>query len=621
MIGLKRVESRKIMPKIWNPQLLKLDLTEEKVSSKESIDPRVVENFLGGRGISVYLGYHSIPTDASPRGPDNVVIFGTGILTGTLFPSSGMAVATFKSPLTNTLCTSIATGKFGASLKQIGLDFFLISGRAKAPRYILIDEFSDVILENAESIWNKTVSETDEWLRTKHGKDASIAAIGLSAVNQVTYAGLAVDRVHFFRRGGLGAVLASKNIKAIVITEQPKIKELEGLSTDFLDQFNHFLEETPWYKMLHNRGTFSTIFPIIDNKVLPAKNCSRLLQLSPEKISSFRGYGESYQCWQCPMRCQRNSYQDFVALGPNLKIIDLEKIQRAIESCDDEALDPISTGAALASLFNIQEDRRKLLDIDLGFEWSNPKIYSLIEKIVNREGLGDQLSRGEIYLYQQTNEPSPMVKNQVGGMFYYPNISGLSLATSISPYGASNFRTNYMIFPEVLGFPYKLNPRSKKGKVKTIILLENFVAVLDSLVLCSRYLPVFLQIRRIFSKLSENQRKNLFSLFPTPLIGKFGLDLTTLLPLLKGLIDENLTFNKLLEVGNRITILERIFNTRMGMGRDDDRFAKFLNKRPDFFKKHEDLLNEYYNRKGLTPKGMVNKQTLQKTGLLGLIKI
>jgi len=607
--------------KTWNPQFVKLDLTEEKVSPQKPIEKRVIENFLGGRGITVYLGYHTIPTDASPRGPDNAVIFGTGVLTGTLFPSTGMVVATFKSPQTNTLFTSVATGQFGASLKQVGLDFFQISGCAKTPKYVVIDEFSDVTLEDADQIWQKTISETDAWLRTKHGNDACIASIGLSAVNQVTFAGLAVDRVHFFRRGGLGAVLASKNIKAIVITESPHIKELKGLTSEFIDDFNRFLEQKPWFKMLHNRGTFSTIFPTIENTVLPAKNCTRLLQLAPEKISSFQGYGEPFQCWQCPMQCQRNSYQAFVALGPNLKIVDIERIQKAIESCDNEALDPLSTGAALASLFNIQEDRRKLLDIDLGFQWNNPEIYSLIDKIIRREELGDQLSRGEIYLYQQTSEPSPMIKNQMGGMYYYPNILGLSLATSISPYGANNFRSDYMIFPELLGYPFKLNPSSKRGKVRTIILLENYVAVLDSLVICSRYLPIFLQPHRWFTWLSSNLRNRLFNLLPYPLIGSFGLELNTLLSILKITFDEKFTFKKLLAIGNRTTLLERIFNTRAGMTRDDDHFAKFLKKRPDFFKKHDELLSEYYFRKGITPKGLVNKKTLQKTGLLGLITI
>ncbi|UCG02638.1 MAG: hypothetical protein JSW11_01335 [Candidatus Heimdallarchaeota archaeon] len=585
------------------------------------IETRIIENFLGGRGITVYLGYQSIPTDASPRGPDNSVIFGTGILTATMFPSSGMAVATFKSPQTNTLFTSIATGRFGASLKQVGLDFFQILGCAKTPKYILIDEFSDITLENAEPIWKKNVLEADKWLRTKYGKDSSIAVIGMSAVNQVTYAGVAVDRVHFFRRGGLGAVLASKNIKAIVITETPETRELEGLSHEDTDQFNKSIELSKWYNMLRNRGPFSIMFSIIENTILPAKNCSRLLQISQEKVSSFRGYGEPLQCWQCPVHCLRCSYQDFVALGPNLKIVDIENIQKAIESCDQEALDPLSTGAALASLFNIQEDRRKLLDIDLGYNWSNPKIYSLIEKIIKREEMGDQLSRGEIYLYQQTSEPSPMIKGQMAGMFYYPNILGLSLASSTSPYGADNFRSDYMIFPELLGFPFKLNPSSKRGKIKTIILLEKLVAVLDSLVLCSRYLPFLLDVRRIFRWLSPNLRNNLFNLIPDILIGNFGLELHNLRPLLRNISDQDLTFNKLLTIGNRITLLERIFNTRTGMAREEDRFPLFLKKRPDFFKMQDELLTEYYARKGLTQKGLVNKKTLKKAGLLGLITI
>ncbi|MFX0208054.1 MAG: aldehyde ferredoxin oxidoreductase C-terminal domain-containing protein [Candidatus Hodarchaeota archaeon] len=606
---------------MWSPKLVKYDLTEDKLLPRKTIDTRVIKNFLGGRGITVYLGYQTIPTDASPRGPDNSVIFGTGILTATNFPSSGMAVATFKSPQTNTLFTSVATGQFGASLKHIGLDFFQILGSAKNPRYILIDEFSDITLEIADPIWKSKAIEADEWLRNKHGKDSSIAVLGTSAVNQVTYAGVVVDRVHFFRRGGLGAVLASKNIKAIVITETPEVQELEGLSQEAIDQFNKSIEISAWYQMLHNRGPFSIMFSVIENTALPTKNCSRLLQLAEEKISSFRGYGKPLKCWQCPVNCQRSSYQDFVALGPNLKIVDTEYIQKAIKTCDQDALDSISTGAALASLFNIQEDRRKLLDIDLGFSWSNPIIYSLIEKIINREELGDQLSRGEVYLYQQTNEPFPMIKGQMGGMFYYPNILGLSLATGISPYGADNFRSDYMIFPELLGFPFKLNPVSKRGKVKTVITFENLIAVIDSLIICSRYLPFLLQIRRRFRWISPNLFNNLINLIPDILIGNFGLELNALQPLLRIMSDQNLTFKKLLEIGNRITLLERIFNTRAGMGREEDRFEKFLKKRPDFFKWHEQLLTEYYSRKGLTQKGLVNKQTLKKTGLLGLITI
>ncbi|MFW9903460.1 MAG: aldehyde ferredoxin oxidoreductase N-terminal domain-containing protein [Candidatus Thorarchaeota archaeon] len=606
---------------MWSPKLVIYDLTEDKLLPKKTIDTRIIENFLGGRGITVYLGYHAIPTDASPRGPDNSVIFGTGILTATNFPSSGMAVATFKSPQTNTLFTSVATGRFGASLKHIGLDFFQILGCAKTPKYILIDEFSDITLENADPIWKSKAIEADKWLRDKHGKDSSIAVIGTSAVNQVTFAGVAVDRIHFFRRGGLGAVLASKNIKAIVITETPEVQKLEEFSQEAIDQFKRSIEISAWYKMLHNRGTFSIMFSVIENTTLPTKNCSRLLQIAEEKISSFRGYGESLKCWQCPVNCHRSSYQDFVALGPNLKIVDIEYIQEAIKTCDQDALDPLSTGAALASLFNIQEDRRKLLDIDLGFSWSNPTIYSLIDKIINREELGDQLSRGEIYLYQQTSEPFPMIKGQMGGMFYYPNILGLSLATGTSPYIANNFRSDYMIFPELLGIPFKLNPVSKRGKVKTIIALENLIAVIDSLVLCSRYLPFLLQIHRRFRWIPPNLLSSIINLIPNLLIGNFGLELDTLQPLLRIISDQNLTFNKLLEIGNRITLLERIFNTRAGMGREEDRFKRFLKKRPDFFKWHEELLSKYYSAKGLTQKGLVNKQTLKKSGLLGLIII
>ncbi|MHA2304383.1 MAG: aldehyde ferredoxin oxidoreductase N-terminal domain-containing protein [Candidatus Hodarchaeales archaeon] len=606
---------------MWKPELLKFDLTEEKILPKERVEERIVENFLGGRGISVYLGYHSIPTDTSPRGPENSVIFGTGLFTGTNFPSSGTVNATYKSPHTNTLCTSVATGKFGASLKNMGIDFFQINGRAKKPYYILIDEFADVTLEDAEPFWKKNIIETDSLLRKKYGNEASIASIGLSAVNQVTYAGVSVDREHYFQRGGLGAVLASKNIKAIVISDPPKLIQLKSETIDFLQQINQLVNNESWSRMLKSRGTFSLIFSIIQNNLLPAKNCSRLLHLAPDKINAFSGYNKALKCWQCSIGCHRALYEDFVALGPNLKIVDLNEIQTAIELCNSEALDPLSTGAALASLYNIQEDRRKLLDIHLGFSWGDPTIYSLIQKVILKEGIGDQIARGESFFYQQTDEPAPLIKNQIPGMYYYPNITGMSIAAATSPYGSSNPRSNFMIFPEILGIPFKLNQKSNKGQIRTLILLENLIAVFDSLVLCTRYLPLFLQVKKGISRFSSQIRNVIFQYIPNPLIGNFGLKLEILIPLLRELYNEQLTFGKLFEIGNRITLLERLFNTRMGMTSAEDEFPHFLAKRPDFFKIQKVLRNEYYQKKGLSPTGLVRKKTLEKSGLIGLISL
>jgi len=606
---------------MWNPELLKIDLTEEKISPKKVIEKRIVENFLGGRGITVFLGYQSIPTDTSPRGSENSIIIGTGLLTGTNFPSTGTVIATFKSPHSNTLCTSVATGKFGASLKNTGIDFLQINGCAKKPYYILIDEFADVTLKDAGSFWNKNAIETDLLLREKYGNDSSIATIGLAAINQVIFSGVSVDRDHFFQRGGLGAVFASKNVKAIVISDPPKLNELETDQVDLISQFTQTIKKDSWYEILQTRGTFASIFSLIRNNILPAKNCSRLLNLSPEKIKDFKGYNEPLQCWQCPIKCIRASYDDFIALGPNLKIVESEAIQKAIESCNIEALDPISTGAAIASLFNIQEDRRKLLDIQLGFSWDNTKIYSLIQKIINREGIGDQLARGEAYLYQQTDEISPMIKNQMPGMVYYPNISGLSLTAAVSPYAASSIQSDHMLQTEIRGVPFKLNQYSKYGKVRTAILLENLLAVFDSLIICTRYLPLLLKLRNTVSWIPSQIRNLLFQFLSNPFIGRLSLQLDGVIPLLQNMYDEQLTFGKLLEIGNRITLLERIFNTRLGMTSDEDKFSHFLLKRPDFFKSQNDLLSEYYRRKGLSPKGMVRKKTLEKSGLIGLITI
>jgi aldehyde:ferredoxin oxidoreductase len=606
---------------MYSPKLKIINLTENKIFPSKTISKEVVTNFLGGRGITTYLAYDSIPVDTSPRGEDNNIIFGTGGLTGTNFPSSGTAVATFKSPHTNTLCTASTTGSFGAFLRNSGFDFLQISGRAKSPQILIVDEFSDITFVKAEKNWKTSIQQTDKVLRQKYGEFSCIACIGEAATNQVTYAGLAVDKNHFFHRGGLGSVLASKNIKAIVFTDSPDVKDLSILDKTYLSTLDTSIKDHFWFSMLQNQGTFGTITSTIQHDALPTKNCSRVLKIDLEKVSEFKGYGESFNCWQCSISCMKNSYQSFTSLGTNLKIIEHQKIQEAILNCDQEALDPLSTGAALASLFNIQEDRRKLLDINLGYGWGDSRIYSLIEDIVKQHSLGDQLSRGEEYLYLQTSEPSPMIKNQMAGMFYYPHCSGISIELSSSPYGGNLQRSSSMLFPEFLNFPYPLPPLSTYGKIKTLILFENLMAILDSLVICNNFFPFFLKTNKLIRKLPANLIAFIFHNLPKRLFEPLMLQSKLLDPIFSQIFETSISMNAMLAIGNRITLLERLFNTRSGLSRIDDRFQPFLEKRPDFFKSQASLLASYYEAKGLSSEGFVTTDSLKKSNLYGMVSI
>ncbi|MFW9855583.1 MAG: aldehyde ferredoxin oxidoreductase N-terminal domain-containing protein [Candidatus Thorarchaeota archaeon] len=606
---------------MWRPLLQSINLTEEKIPPRVPIDKKIVENFLGGRGIGVFLAYHAIPTNASARGIENTVIIGTGPLTGSLFPSGGNVTATFKSPHTNTLFTSVCTGKLGGALENRQLNFLQIDGVAKTPVYLEIDEFADISFRDAQPIWKKDVMESDDWLRNRYGNTACILTIGQAAVNQVVFAGAAVDRVNFFRRGGLGAVLASKNLKAIVITEAQQIRENKKVSTDILNELIGELKSHEWYKLLQTHGTFGLIFETIENGALPAKNLSRVLNLDLMKISSFNGFNKEFQCWQCPVRCNRNSYQAFVSLGPNLKILDLPLIQKSISSCENEALDPLSTGAALAALSNIQEDRRKLLELHPEYQWGNVNVYNRIDDIIFKRKLGEQLARGESYLYQLTNEPAPFIKSQIGSMFYYPKILGLALATAISPFGSAHFHSDYMIWPEFLGYPFKLDPLSSHGKVRTVILLENLMAFLDSMIVCSRYLPFFLSIRSFWKIFPKRILNFMFQYLSKPMVSRIGLSVGKLELILNHVLEVPWRWKQILQVGQRITLVERIYNTRMGMSRKEDEFDNFLPKRPDFKRTMNKLLNEYYHLKGINGNGLVKVKTLEQTGLLGLISI
>ena len=606
---------------MYSPKVKLVNLSEDKIFPPKTVEKSIVTNFLGGRGITTYLGYESIPVDTSPRGEDNNIIFGTGGLTGTKFPSSGTTIATFKSPHTNTLCTSTTTGSFGAFLRNSGFEFLQISGKAKSPQILIIDEFSDISFEKADKLWKTSIQQTDKDLRNKYGDKSCIACVGEAGTNQVVYAGVAVDKNHFFHRGGLGSVLASKNIKAIVFTDSPEVKDLSILDTEYLSLLESSINQHFWFSMLKNQGTFATITSTIQREALPTKNCSRVLKIDLDKISEFKGYGEPYNCWQCSIKCIRNSYQSFTSLGPNLKIIDHQKIQEAILKCDQEALDPLSTGAALASLFNIQEDRRKLLDIKLGYGWGDPQIYSMIKDIVKQQSLGDQLSRGEEYLYLQTSEPSPMIKGQMAGMYYYPHCSGISIEFSSSPYGSNHQRTSSMLFPELLNFPYPLPSRTRYAKIKTKILFENLIAVLDSLVVCNRFLPLFLNSNRLIRQLPSNIIAPIFHNLPKWAFQSLMVKSKFLNPIFSQILGEDISISTILEIGNRITLLERLFNTRSGNMRIKDQFKPFIDKRPDFLKSQASLLTSYYQAKGLSPEGLLTMETLKKSKLLGMVSI
>ncbi|MHA1974168.1 MAG: aldehyde ferredoxin oxidoreductase N-terminal domain-containing protein [Candidatus Hodarchaeales archaeon] len=596
------------------------DLTEEKVLDKKTLPKDIEEKFLGGRGVNVYLAFHSIPTDASPRGSENRIILGTGVLTGTSFPSAGMIASTFKSPHTNTLFTSVALGNLGAYLKNAKIDFLQISGKCKRPSYIFIDEFHDISLKNAEEIWDKSIEDSDKWLRKKYGEKSCIATIGPAAINQIVYAGVSIDREFSFQRGGLGSVFSSKNLKAIVVTEPPKLRQFDNHTTDLINSFFTRISSNIWFNILKNRGSFGILLPILQKKLASIKNGSKKLNLDPSKISEFSGYDDRYNCWKCPINCKKNSYQAFQALGLNLKIIDNASIQQAITKCDKEALDPLSTGAALASLWNIQDERRKLLDTDLGFRWGDPTIYSLIDSIINRKDLGDKLARGEIYLYKQTGEPSPCIKNQIPGFFYYPSSTGLTLAASTPSFNSSIIHSDYMIFPEILGLPFKLDQSTKRGKAITVVLFEDLLAVLDSLVVCTRFLPLLLTQRAWIKILPQVVQKFLASYLSRTVIGKYGIKIDLLMEILNTETKLHLNFNKLRTIGARIVSLERMFNTRAGMTRSDDSFEKYLKLKP-FYRDQQELLDQYYQYRGLSSQGLLKRKTLKKLGFIGLIQV
>ena len=193
--------------------------------------------------------------------------------------------------------------------------------------------------------------------------------------------------------------------------------------------------------------------------------------------------------------------------------------------------------------------------------------------------------------------------------------------SGVSPFKGNNFKTELAVYPELLGMPFKVNPTSTGGKQDLIIFLENLGAVLDTLVICPLYLPLFVKARKWIQILPSGLQALLFQLTPKLYLSRLGVDLSLLTSIINKSLGLTLHFTDLLDIGNRITLLERLFNTRAGLTSEDDTFSFFLPKRKDFFAKYRSLLFNYYINKGLTGTGLVSKQALEESGLLGLITI
>lgn len=539
-----------------------------------------------------------------PYDPDCPLIITVGPLTGTPSPTSGRFCAVSKSPLTGTIFDGNCGGFFGGKTKACGIDGMVITGASPEPALLVVRE-GQATLEDASGYWGMDIPTVSAALRQRFGPSAGILAIGPAGENLVRFATISTDDYRVFGRGGLGAVMGSKRLKAIVVMGTKKTKVADREQLRFVcAQCRKLLEANP----ITSKGLKAFGTPILVNIIntmgmFPQRNYQESHTDKADLVSGETITGTMLEkrraCLACPIQCDRITnkdgtkargpeYESLWALGPDCGIYDLSSIAASNKACNDLGLDTISCGATIACAMELGS--KGLMEFPLSFG-DGDSLPRLINDIAQRAGHGDALAEGSRRLADASGAPE--LAMQVKGLempAYDPRgAQGMGLAYAVSNRGACHLRS-YILSSEILGIPKLLDRTLTGEKVSLEVVLENLNAAVDSLALC----------RFTSFALSEEYYSRM-------LVSVTGVEYSE---------------NDLLRIGERIWTLERLFNNKAGFGKEDDTLPYRLLHEPvpsgpvkGQVCRLNEMLPQYYRARGWDELGRPTEKKLAELGL------
>ncbi len=548
-------------------RMLEVDLTRDNVAVID-LDWDVAMKFVGGRGYAVKLLFDLLRPGIDPLSEDNILIFMTGPLTGTRAPASGRFVVSSKSPLTNTVFDSHCGGAWGPELKRAGFDGVIIKGKSPRPVYLFVSH-GKAEIRDASRMWGLETDATTDAIKRDIGlDDVKVCCIGPAGENRVKFACIISERHRAAGRGGLGAVMGSKNLKAIAVKGTGEVTVANPKA--FNEEAKKALEVLRGNPITGDSlGRYGTAFLVhLMNKagVLPSYNFTRGFFEGAEDVCGERitetMLVKRTACYGCPIACARlikykigeevvssgPEYESVWALGPNCGIWNVNVIVRANDLCNKLGLDTISMGNVIGFLMECHE--RGLLkglgEVDLKLNFGNSDaLLKLIVDTAYKRGLGALASEGVSRIAKTlgAEDMAAHVKGLELPAYDPRGAKGMALAYATSNRGGCHLRA-YVVMSEILGVPRYIDPLSYEGKAELVKRLQDVSAVIDSLVMC-KYTMLAL-----FSTLAYE---------PT----HYARLLTTA----TGFYVDEEEFYK---VGERIYNLERLFNIREGFGRPHD---------------------------------------------------
>lgn len=589
----------------WNGKILEIDLNT-LTHKTYPLDMEMARQFIGGRGLGARLLWDLVGPEVDPLSPQNVLIFTNGPLTGTGYQTSNRFSVTTKSPLTGTVLDANSGGYWGMQFKKTGCDALIVRGRAEKPTWIEIKNGA-VTFHDASELWGMRVFDVTKRLGQDNNK-RNVLCIGPAGENLSRIAAIMNDRERALARGGPGAVMGSKNLKAIVVegAQRPEVVDQ--------DRFKFLLYETR--KLLAASPLTSQALPEFGTVVmmnivntvgaLPTRNHQQTQFEGAEAISG-ETLTEKYlvknaSCWACPIGCTRISKTDKVegegpefettwAFGAQCGVDDLAAIIEANSLCNDLGLDTISAGSTIACAMELSE--KGYLDSDLRFGRAD-LLARCVEDMAYRRDLGNDLAEGSLRLATKYGHPELSMSAKGLEMPAYDprGMQGQGLLYATSNRGGCHMRGN-MLGLEVLGLPKLIDRFQVQGKSSFVILHQNSSAAIDSLVVCK------------FTNLGVADEY-----FARVLGAVTGIPYAT---------------GDMIKAGERIWNLERMYNNREGFTRKDDSLPpRLLTEAPadgpskGWVSHLEPMLKEYYRTRGWDENGVPTLKKLQELGLAEL---
>jgi aldehyde:ferredoxin oxidoreductase len=617
-------------------KILFVDLSSGKIE-KKSIPLELRRKFLGGRGIDAYIMYKYIKPGIDPLGPENYISFGAGIVTGSGLPTSSRLHIGAKSPLTGLFGSANCGGEFASEMRYAGYDHIVVTGKAEKPVYLYIYD-DDVEIRDASMLWGKDTSETETIIRDlNQNPNFKVVDIGVAGENMVRYACVISPPKNAAGRTGMGAVMGSKNLKAVAVrgTKGLKIADPQNLPK-YRSEWVDFLFESKSVKVQRKLGTLFVYNTSNWAGQIRVRN-AQLNSMKDGKDLEPENFIENYSagpvgCVSCPVHCRHRyvvpygEHKGKMAEGPEYTYLGaygtevdnprLDVVLAAGYVGNLLGIDCLEYGSMLSWAMELYE-KGLITKEDTGgiaLEWGDPDIIiGMQEKIARREGFGDILAEGPKRAIEKLGKETEYYNININGMSGLHSderpVPSFALGIATSTRGADHLRSRPAldllnlpgkVLKDLYGFDVAERYQDYETKGKMVGFQERCFAVTDAVGTCKAVTILFSPHLLAFKEYAK---------------------------MVKQVADIDFTMDEMQDVGERIYTVERLFNNREGAGRKDDYPPERYFTEPTVLgtkynrgktldrEKYEMALDEYYEAHGWDKEGRPKKETLEKIGL------